>query len=201
MIKGLHNLQTWIIKGWVRGKQIVPHLNAWAAAFESRQKLLNSWVREFSVNFVWTEWAAEGGEARRRKMDEEEEEKRCKKKKPSNVFKEWWGRREPPSAQLDCLRLFLARPSGREHEVSYHIRTSDVLTHLQGDPVGLLKADAAVDQQERPHKAAGEKKYWRQRHLLVIWRMRWQNSVAASLSSCNLKLLIYTTNYSKHLRI
>lgn len=41
-------------------------------------------------------------------------------------------------------------------ELSYHIRTSDVLTHLQSNQVGLLKADAAVHQQERPHKA-GEK--------------------------------------------
>lgn len=65
-------------------------------------------------------------------------------------------------------------------QVSYHIRTSDVLAHLQSDQVGLLKADTAVDQQERPHKA-GEKKNndnnnkkkttTPQRHLLVIWRM------------------------------
>lgn len=38
-------------------------------------------------------------------------------------------------------------------QVSYHIRTSDVLTHLQSDQVGLLKAHAAVYQQERPHQA------------------------------------------------
>lgn len=41
----------------------------------------------------------------------------------------------------------------RRRRVSYHIRTSDALTHLQGDQVELLKADAAVNQQECPHKA------------------------------------------------
>lgn len=39
--------------------------------------------------------------------------------------------------------------------VSYHIRTSHLLTHLQGDHVSLLKTNTAVDQQERPHQTAG----------------------------------------------
>lgn len=88
---------------------------------------------------------------------------------------------------MDCLRLFLVHPSGRtdgvDIQVSYHIRTSDVLTHLQSDQVGLLKANAAVDQQERPHKAGGrETPLWTQRHLLVIWRMLWRDSMEASES-------------------
>lgn len=55
--------------------------------------------------------------------------------------------RTDPSGSTDNVNI----------QVSYHIRTSDVLTHLQSDQVGLLKADTAVDQKERPHKA-GEKK-------------------------------------------
>lgn len=38
----------------------------------------------------------------------------------------------------------------REQGVSYHVGTSDLLTHLQGDHVGFLKTNAAVHQQERP---------------------------------------------------
>lgn len=56
----------------------------------------------------------------------------------------------------------LVHPSGSTDgvniQVSYHVWTSDVLTHLQSDQIGLLKADAAVDQQERPHEAEDKKK-------------------------------------------
>lgn len=106
----------------------------------------------------------------------EEKEKDCKKK-IHDVFKDQWGWNQPPWAQQDCLRLFLVHPSGSTDgmniQVSYHVWTSDVLTHLQSDQIGLLKADAAVDQQERPHEAEDKKKkiLWTQRHLLVNWRM------------------------------
>lgn len=104
----------------------------------------------------------------------EEEEKDCKKKN-HDVFKDQWGQNEPPWAQQDCLRLFLVHPSGftddMNIQMSYHVWTSDVLTHLQSDQIGLLKADAAVDQQERPHEAEDKKTKKQQHceHSAIYW--------------------------------
>lgn len=43
----------------------------------------------------------------------------------------------------------------KQSVTSYHIWPSDLLTHLQGDQVSLLKTNTAIDQQERPHQTEG----------------------------------------------
>lgn len=42
--------------------------------------------------------------------------------------------------------------------VSYHIRTPDLLTHLQGDHVSPLKANTSIDQKECPRQAEGSQR-------------------------------------------
>lgn len=45
----------------------------------------------------------------------------------------------------------------RSEDMSYHIRTSGLLTHLQGDQVQLLKTNTAINQQECPYEAEENK--------------------------------------------
>lgn len=63
-----------------------------------------------------------------------------------------------PSASIEILKPFFTPNHPDDYKTenkpeSYHIRTSGLLTHLQGNQVSLLQTDAAIDQQERPHEA------------------------------------------------
>lgn len=51
---------------------------------------------------------------------------------------------------IDPLRRFTTREYRKQ--MSHHIWTSSFLAHLQRNLVGPLKTNAAIDQQERPHK-------------------------------------------------
>lgn len=93
------------------------------------------------------------GEARRRKTDVEGRRASATYLRDDEDEASHPGLSGPGSVSLVCRS---GSTGGVNIQVSYHVRTSDVLTHLQGDQVSLLKADTAVDQQERPHEAGKE---------------------------------------------